>query len=69
MNTESGQYANGAGSHFRRLRRQIAQLRRTGTLILCDRHRDRLRAEATRNATASRVGPELAAYWRQFGAV
>jgi hypothetical protein len=52
---------------FSATRRQIAQLRRAGTLILCERHREQLRAEATRNAQASR--DMLAAYWRRFGAV
>jgi hypothetical protein len=46
---------------------QIAEFRRARTLILCERHHEQLRAEATRNAAASRV--VLAAYWRQFGAV
>ncbi|HUE00046.1 MAG TPA: hypothetical protein VMR62_10770 [Bryobacteraceae bacterium] len=47
--------------------RQIAEFRRAGTLILCERHREQLRAEATHNADASRM--LLAAYWRRFGAV
>jgi hypothetical protein len=45
---------------FPATRQQIAEFRRAGTLILCERHREQLRAEATRNAAASRV--VLAAY-------
>jgi hypothetical protein len=52
---------------FPATRKQIAEFRRAGTLILCERHREQLHAEATRNANVSRV--LLAAYWRQFGAV
>ena len=47
--------------------KQMAEFRRAGTVILCEGHRRQLRAEATRNASASRAW--LAAYWRQFGAV
>jgi len=52
---------------FPATRKQIAEFRWAGTLILCERHREQLRAEATCNAAASRV--VLAAYWRRFGAV
>lgn len=46
--------------------KQLAEFRRVGALILCQRHREQWRTEATRNAEASRAF--LAAYWRCFGA-
>jgi hypothetical protein len=52
---------------FPATQKQIAEFRRPGTVILCERHRGQLHAEATRNAAASR--DVLAAYWRKFGAV
>jgi hypothetical protein len=52
---------------FEATAKQVADFRRAGTVILCEWHAEQLRADATRNAEASRV--LLVEYWRQFGAV